>query len=218
MGAGPSIVAKALSFVSGGSFEGEISMTMTPEGKPPHFIVYEMKGSKVRFDFGDTFGEVTYVIADYAAKTTALIDEKKMVVTLMSTEEAAAIDTALAKKKVSAAATGAKDVIAGYSCDVYQVTEENGEKDEACVAKGLRFPQMGANSNPWLTAMGGNDFFPMRGVRTDVAGRKTRMEVTKVDKKHLDDARFEIPAGYKTISMADLAGQLGPGAGRPRKM
>jgi hypothetical protein len=177
-------------------------MAMTPEGKPPLFVVYEMKGPKVRFDFGDTSGEVTYVVVDYAAKKTAVVDDKKKLVTLVSTEEAVAIDDALSKKKVAVAATGKTDVVAGYSCEVYQVTEENGDKGEACMAKGIRFPQMGANSNPWLAAMGGGDYFPMRGVRTDVAGRKTHMEVMRVERKRLDDSRFDLPAAYKTVNMA----------------
>jgi len=57
---------------------------------------------------------------DYAAKKTAVVDDKKKLVTLVSTEEAVAIDDALSKKKVAVAATGKTDVVAGYSCEVYQ--------------------------------------------------------------------------------------------------
>jgi hypothetical protein len=59
--------------------------------------------------------------------------------------------------------------------------------------------------------MGGGDYFPMRGVRTDAAGRKTQMEVMRVDRKRLEDSRFDLPAGYKTVNMADLVNPLGHG-------
>lgn len=47
--------------------------------------------------------------------------------------------------------------------------------------------------------------FPPRAVTTDPSGKeKSRMEVTKIDKKSVDDAKFNVPPDYKTTNMEDL--------------
>jgi hypothetical protein len=200
-GTGSSAANGAPSLLSGGAFEGDISMTLTPDGRPPQAMLYEVKGDKVRFVMTPTVGDIAYVIMNYATGESTSISDTKKTATLMNMSK---LWSKAAQKDIGPVPT-AKDVVAGYSCDVYRLDDGNGEKGEACVAKGIRFPQL--ENDPWLSRLG--DVFPMRVERTDATGKKSHMEVTKVEKKTLGDALFAVPAGYKTVNLDDLMGKRG---------
>ena len=58
--------------------------------------------------------------------------------------------------------------------------------------------------------------FPLRGSATDASGKDTgRMLVTKIDKKTIDDARLQVPAGYRSLDMAAMMKGLGNGYPHP---
>jgi hypothetical protein len=94
--------------------------------------------------------------------------------------------------------------VAGYVCDVYRVEEDSGDKAEACMARGVRFPALDPTDNPWLVDLGA-EAFPMRVVVVDAAGQpKSRMEVTRVESLQLPDSLFLVPSGYKSVDVATL--------------
>lgn len=208
-----SIADKALSFLSGGPFEGEITMSLTTAGKPPQTMAYMVKGSKMRFNTpaGDPRG-AGYVIWDASGKSTTVVSDSKKTAMVMDLNGPAGGDiaaAAAAKKPTSIDQTGKTDTIAGYSCDIARVTEANGDKGEVCLTKGIAFPAFpGAGNAGWMSSL--SDSFPLRAVMTDAAGKeKNRMLVTKIDKRSLDDSQFQVPAGYTTRNMADLMKGLG---------
>ena len=214
----PNLLDKALSFVTGGPFEGEITMQLTDAGKPPNTMVYSVKGSKMRFDLpahGSAEGP-GYAIMDGDAKKMYTVTESKKMAFEMDMNGAGANPMAAAAGMNAAAATkpnvektGKTDTVAGYSCEVWKVTEANGDKTELCVAKGISFPSMGRGAPSWAGAIG-EGFFPLRVVTNDSTGKeKSKMEVTKIEKKTEDEARFQVPAGYKTMNMADMMKGLG---------
>lgn len=212
-----SLVDKALSFVSTSPFEGEITMNVSDTGKPPHTIVYDVKGTKMRFDApSDAAREGGgYMIFDSAAKKmTTVTDAKKMAFTIDMNKAPSADPTAASAKKPMIDKTGKTDTVAGYSCEIWNVSED-ADKAEVCVAKGIAFPMMGRHATGWQSEL--NDAFPLRAITKDATGtEKARMEVTKIEKKTIDDARFEVPAGYNTMSMDDMMKGLGAGM-RPHR-
>src|SRR4029077_16168665 len=123
---------------------------------------------------------------------TVMDDQKTVMVMDMSAVGGASGIAAQAQKSV-VDKTGKTDTVAGYTCDVWKVTETNGGKVDLCVAQGIEFPRMmGLESAAWMGELGGS--FPLRAVTTDASGKeKGRMEVTKIDKKSIDDAQFTIP-------------------------
>jgi hypothetical protein len=202
--AAPSALDRALTFLSGGPFEGDITMSITHDGKPPMVSVFEVKGEKVRFNMGSGRPEVSYSIMDFQTKQAMAVSDAKQTVMLMSLDGMGAMANAGAPKgAVHPVATGKTDVVAGYSCDVYRLDTDQ-EKNEACVSKGIHFPQM-EGTNHWLAAIG-ESVFPLRSVKTDVATgkEKSRMEVTKIEKKSLSDSVFAAPPGYKTMNIEDM--------------
>jgi hypothetical protein len=213
----PSIVDKALSFLGAGPFEGEITMNVTEAGKPPHAITYDVKGSKMRFDAPAEAGPAGggYVIFDGANKKMTSVSDAKKTAFVMDMNgmggPAGMANPAIAQaaqKKPTIDKTGKTDTVAGYSCDIWKVTEDNGDKGELCVAKGITFPMMGRQASGWMSSL--DDYFPLRAVMSDPSGKeKNRMEVTKIEKKSFDDSKFEVPAGYQTMNMGDMMKGLG---------
>jgi hypothetical protein len=214
-GAG-SIVDKALSFLTGGPFEGAITMTMTDAGKPAETIVYEVKGDKMRFD-RPTGPDPGYVIME--GKKLTSVDEKKKIAIVMDMSSmpggpGGPAAAAMASKKPTIDKTGKTETIAGYSCEIWKITEQNGEKSDACMAKGIAFPSMGKET--WMSELVDQKLFPLRVVVNDATGKeKSRMEVTKIDKKSIEDGQFQVPAGYKTQSMEDMMKSFGAAMGHP---
>jgi hypothetical protein len=208
------IVDKALSFIGGGGpFEGEITMTNTDPNKPPaKTITYEIKGTKMRFEAPDTAGPMSggYVIFDTTGKKmTAVNDAKKtaMVMDLGALQAFAPGGANPTAPKPTIDKTGKTETVAGYSCEDWKVTDPNGERADVCVAKGISFPAMGRHAG-WMSSL--EDGFPLRAVSYDSTGKeKSRMEVTKIDKKSLDDKMFEVPAGYTTQNMDEMMKGLG---------
>ncbi len=216
--AAPSIVDKALSFLGAGPFEGEITMNVNEAGKPAHTITYDVKGTKMRFDAPAEAGPAGggYVIFDGANKKMTTVNDAKKMAMVMDMNgmggamggmaNPAAAQAAQAKPNIEK--TGKTDTVAGYSCEIWKITETNGDKGDLCVAKGITFPMMGRATAGWMSAL--EDYFPLRVVTSDPSGKeKDRMEVTKIEKKSLDDAKFEVPAGFQTMNMGDMMKGLG---------
>jgi hypothetical protein len=202
-----SLLQSAMSFLSGGPFEGEITMAVTSVGKPPQTIVYEVKGQKMRFVAPSSRGVSTYTIFDGSTRKLMTVTDAQKTVMVVDLNGPMPTAAGAGGGKAAIDRTGKSDTIAGYSCDVWKVTEPGGEKTDLCVAHGIAFPSMGQGSGTWMSELG--DGFPLRAVTTAPSGvEKTRMEVTKIDKKTIDDAQFTVPADYKTMDMSAMLGGL----------
>lgn len=125
--------------------------------------------------------------------------------------------------------TGKKDTVAGYPCEILLTkSKETGKtKAESCVATGMGYFFMGGPSttksgqrreHKWMKELREqfkDGAFPLRTtVYRDDGTEEMRMEVTKVEKKRLDDSLFAVPAGYKKFDMAEMMRGKGvpPGA------
>ncbi len=106
-------------------------------------------------------------------------------------------------------ATGRKETVAGYPCEYY-ATRYPGEKEgegQACVTTSLGFMPMGP-AGPIVPAderalhAQFHDGFVMLKV-VDAAGRVIS-EATKVERTHVSEERFTLPAGYTEISLPGL--------------
>lgn len=234
------ILGKALTLVSptGEPFEGQITMNDTHETKTTS-MVYEVKGDKLRFDEPSHNEYVIFnapekkiISVDDAKKTATVInldDMQKMAGSMGAPGHTAPSTPSESEWETSIDMNAGSDVIAGYACDKWKVTETHKKthkvrKTDACLAKGIGFPDLTAmyggpsaanNTNTWMAKLVADKYFPLRAVTTEDGVEKTKMEVTKIDKKTLDAARFEVPAGYKVIDMGEMMKQLQNMKGMP---
>ncbi len=207
------IIDKALSLVGAAPFEGEITMSSIEPTKPAKTITYDVKGTKMRFEAPDSAGPMSggYVIFDTTSKKmTAVQDAKKtaMVMDMGAMGQGLPPGTPPAGPKPTVDKSGKTDTVAGYSCEQWKISDPGGERTDVCVAQGISFPVMGRHGGGWMSQL--DNSFPLRAVSYDSAGKeKSRMEVTKIEKKSLDDTMFQVPAGYTTQDMGEMMKNLG---------
>jgi hypothetical protein len=211
----------------GSDFEGEITMTMTVKGKAPSTgpdqIVYGMKKPKYRVDTTSRKpGEMDSVLFDLPTKKGYVLMHSQKLAIMLDFEKMKSMrtkrglpdgpsDKAAPSKPPQIEKTGKNDVVAGYSCEIWNVTSE-GKKTELCVAAGITWldvSDLGLTSPQFAVAAVATEAncFPLRIIAYDANNtEEVRLEATKVDKKKLDAARFVVPADYRVMEMSALVG------------
>ncbi|MEO8798086.1 MAG: DUF4412 domain-containing protein, partial [Polyangiaceae bacterium] len=104
--------------------------------------------------------------------------------------------------------TGKHETIAGYDCEDWTVRDPSGKRTELCVAQGLVYFDLGSlrgggqTLSPLAKEFKDKRSFPLRSVEFDASGKElTRSEVTKIEPKSIDAARFLPPSGYTEVSV-----------------
>lgn len=204
-GGGPSIVSALASLVA---FEGEIDMSMTMAMAPATGMTtsFEMKGTKMRTETKGVLATVS--ITDAEAKKTWTIDNTARTYTEIELAKLSSSPaTKTAKPTSTARSLGKSDKVAGYSCDLWEVTDAT-MRVEVCLASGLSMLALGL-SGPFSTLTRGDDAwsevlshgFPLRIVVNDPSGKPMmKMEATRIEKKSVPDSEFAIPAGYTKLA------------------
>jgi hypothetical protein len=104
--------------------------------------------------------------------------------------------------------TGRTEKIAGLDCENWTIDDGN-EKVDVCASKGISYfdlardAKAGSAETPWAVALTTENAFPLRVIVHDKAGKEEyRAEVTRADRKKIDDASFQPPSAYKTANLA----------------
>ncbi len=224
-------------------FEGEIDLTMKSTTSPaPVPLNLLVKNDVVRADVpADLLGAKDVRGVTGGGKTWALlrVAEKKAFVVLDAQRQAVVIDLNQVGDQMKSykhampgapdtpsvdppkvVKTGTKETVAGYACEDWDVVNADKSRLSLCVAdKGASFLHLPITGIPtenlWALELLDGKHFPVRGVAFDRDRTETgRIEVTKIDKRSLDGSQFEVPAGYKQVTieemMRGLAGPLPP--------
>jgi Domain of unknown function (DUF4412) len=193
-----------------GTFEGVITFRVTQGNEGPTTMTYSVKGDKARMDLSAGGMEMYSVVNATTNIADVVIPMRQMYMeqSLQSSRHMA--DSAMANAKIDW--TGKKETIAGYECEHANVADDQGKMDDLCLAKGLgTFMAMGggmgrgrAMGTSWAGHLG--QVFPLKVVEDG----QVQMEVTKIEKKSIDDSIFNIPDGYQKMSMP-MGGRRGGG-------
>ena len=188
----------------GSGFEGTITMHVHSASQDSDMIV-TTKNDKMRFDvsgkymlFDPKTNAVTMV--DDATKTYSTLDFKSPTAPQPNTSA----DTAAIDK------SGKHETIAGIDCENWTAKDPSGKRSEVCIAQGIAFFDIGGMKSG--RASGGlaqelrdKKLFPLRDVEYDAAGKEvSRMEVTKVEKHSIDDAKLEVPKDYGKLTLPGM--------------
>lgn len=220
----------------GTDFEGEITANVTSKtalaASAPMQLVFGINKPKYRIDMGGgpaTAAQLpaggSMILDPPAKKGWLLVPSQKTAMVLdfekLKAQSKGGVPSLPGQPKPTTPSvppkidkTGKKDVVAGYACEIWNITAE-GKRAEACVAEGITWidlTDLGFGSPELtLTAIATEaNRFPLRVVAYDAKGaEETRMEVVKVDKKKLDDARFVVPADYRVVDPTQLMQGLG---------
>lgn len=185
----------------GPGFEGEITMHTQRVGETGSDMRVKSKGDKFRFDVPSPTGTSTAILDPAANKMTMLLDAQKSYMDLdfskPSAQPSTNPDTSTAK------ATGKHETVAGMDCEDWTATDASGKHTDVCLAAGPSFDLGALSGKP--SGAGQKQMFPLKSVDYDAKGTElSRMEVTKIEKKKLDDSLFVIPADYKKMELPSM--------------
>jgi hypothetical protein len=241
--AAPPLTQGALALLAG--FEGEIDLSM-PESEqtPPKntAMAILVKSGKVRFDVPEKLGARTplgqgaYVILDAAAKKLEIVsDAKKQVFVVDFSKSGETLKglgapprraerepAAQEPPKTTITKTGKTERVAGRKCEDWDVVSDH-RQGTVCIAEEeasfFHIPLTGFPAqHAWAAEMLDGKHFPLRFIGYDRDGltEKSRLEVTKLDKKSLDAGSFTYPPDYRVSDFGEmLAGLGGMPGGRP---
>jgi hypothetical protein len=177
---------------------------------PPGMSGAEMMGGKA-YGIYDGPGKKAYLVMD-AQKQAILIDLNKTGETMKSMGSRGKPPggpAAPTKPPPKVTKTGKTDKVAGYECELWDITDET-SKGTMCIAEeGISWfsiPMTGAPAEyAWMAELMDGKHLPLRFVGFDKAGIETgRVEVTKIDKKSEPDAMFEVPPGYTVKTLEQM--------------
>jgi hypothetical protein len=214
---GGGVLAKGLSFLTGGPMQGEMDILMKGEKSGGTMKLFA-KGAKQRMEMNlsdkSTKGAM---IMDGDKKEMIILDDEKKTAMIMKLDAdgkpatpggPAGVGGTGKPEAPECKPTGKSDTVAGYDCNIC-VSETADAKTEACVANGLSL--LGAGGGPLGALAGKMAGFPLRAVKTAKSdGHEIdRFEVTRIERKNVADDKFQVPAGYKSMDMAEMFKNLG---------
>ena len=216
-------------------FEGNVTLAAKGKlgakgaaGAPVDFTL-QVKDGKIRVDVpegvGDMkdVGKVYLIVSPVEKKAFAVIDAKKQTV-VIDFDKLAAQGKAMSAAHPSGHAvpdmkkTGKTDTVAGYSCEIWHLTQAN-QTTDLCIAQQstpwFRVPLEGVPAEyAWASELADGKHFPLRMVMSEGGAEQGRLEVVSIEKKPLAASLFVVPADYPVLDLQQmLAGLMGGMAG-----
>jgi hypothetical protein len=196
-------VMLAFSFTAAAQFEGVIEFKKASTTDTTNYVYY-VKGNQVRIDeIGSKSHKIEgSFLVDLDAKTMKFLNHDRKLYGDQATPSAPVVKGTCSVKK----GQNVKN-LQGYKCVEYIVTnnDENtiityyiADGKFSFFEKLLRQLNRKEKSSVYFLQIADiKNTFPMLSIETDLSGKeKGRLEVTKITKKEVDPAMFEIPKGY----------------------
>lgn len=188
-------------------FEGDITMHTT-SGANSQDMVVEVKKDQLRFDMNSPQAGAMHGVFDPKAnKVTLYADATKTYTDMDFSGPSAKTNTNPDTSTITQ--SGKHETIAGYDCEDWTVNDPSGKKSAVCIAQGIAFFDIGSlrggaqsSGSVIATQFREKKSFPLRSIEYDATGKEqSRMEVTKIESKSLDDSRFAAPADYTKLAL-----------------
>ncbi len=195
----------ALPLLAQTPFEGTVSLNLTNDNGRANALSFMIKGGKMRFDpsTGPNGPMISVILDNVAQRMTVIMNQQKM---YMEREfpSVAAIQSQTGVKAPALVKTGKTEVVAGYKCEHYTITDNDGTPVDTCINNELGGFRMPTGANPmapqseagWITQLP-LGAFPLKVQK----GGKTMLEVTSIEKKALDPELFLPPMGFTSFQM-----------------
>lgn len=180
-------------------FEGVITMrsaALSRDGTPAPEVEYMTRAGKMRINVRSPMGSMGMIASPAEKKMYVLMDAQRsyMEQPLSFGERVSTMPAPVLTR------TGKKEMIAGHECEHVLVATKSDTTD-MCLARGLGpyiAPALGAQMNAWQRALVAEGAFALKVTKPDGT---VQMEVTKIEKRKLSPALFEVPDSYTKMDM-----------------
>jgi len=198
-------------------FEGTATIKLTHERIGTHVLDYNVKASRLRTELQVSEAARAVAIVDLRNDEVVVLLPGQPLYVAMSLENGAQFALGHDVEDVSIEPTRSRKKILGYRCTKYLVRHKSDAfevwaTDQLGSFMGLGLgPQPDAKfSPPWMAALVGKGFFPLRVQSLPGSENTLSMETLAVKPDALDDDLFVPPASYRKFQMGGLVeGLLG---------
>lgn len=180
-------------------FEGVITLRSpgtTRDGQPLPELEYLVRGERMRVNVRSPMGTMGLIAIPSEKKMFMLMDQQRA---YMETPMDASRATAGPEPKITR--TGKTETIAGHACEHILIAGTTGESTDVCLAKGLGtfFAAGVTQAMPaWQRQLASEGGFPLKVIGPD---GKVMLEATKIERKRLAPALFDVPDSYTRMDM-----------------
>jgi len=198
-------------------FEGTATIEVSHERVGTHVLDYSVKSSRLRTEFQVSEAARAVAIVDLLNNEVSVLLPGQPLYVTMSLENSAEIALGHNVEAVSIEPTRSRKKILGYRCTKYLVRHKNDTFEVWATDQLGSFMGLGLGaapdakfSPPWMAALGGKGFFPLRVQSLPGSENTLSMETLTVKSDALDDDLFVPPASYRKFQMGGLVeGLLG---------
>ena len=184
------------------AFEGRVKMKITA-GAEIQTIDYFVRGDDIRVELNDPRAQGALMLMNVEKKEIRMVmPAQKMYMTMPVPD----LDEEEGESAVPQA-TGEKKEILGYTAEKYLIELEGSDyeiwaTDELGAFGALDFPgdDKAGFSSPF-SRIKGEAFFPLLIIERNGDREQSRVEISEIEAKKLDDSLFEVPAGYQGMNM-----------------
>jgi hypothetical protein len=184
-------------------------------------MVMKVKGDRARMDVPSPVGQTTVLMDMKSGQMTTLVHAQKMAMKMDMSQAKAAAEaqqkaTGVDFTKLAPKATGDKEKVGEWDCEIYSMDMGNGMSSKMWVAKSYPnyksiMEQMNKINSAASAGMGMDPSkFDLGGmtVKTEVTTPLGKVVSTLVSAKEqaVDDSEFTVPAGYNEMKMPNLGG------------
>lgn len=213
------------------AFEGAVTMKITtPDGTGMTPIVH-VKGGRSHMEMA-TGGMTMYQIVDLDKETMMMVMPAQRMYMTINMKDALAMAPPEQVKRANAQVviepTGRKETIAGIECQVYHLSQPEEKTDaDLCLARGMgtflgfsggasgRGAPGGAGMPPAFQKLAKrfpDGAFVLKMIVREGGQLRMTMEVTRIEKKSVDESMFAPPVGFQQM---DMSGMMRRPPGKP---
>jgi len=189
------------------SFEGVLTVEVQ-NFESIQFYTYSVKYERIRVEPAESEDNDAIVVIDYMGrKTDIILSGREQYVELPFPAELS--ETQHKKEEMMVQKTGESEEIQGFACDKL-TTKSDGNDIEVWATKDLgvagtfltAFSAGALHPTPWKLEILSMGYFPLRVIERDSTGEEqSRVEVTSVQKKTMNELLFRVPDGYEKVNL-----------------
>lgn len=210
----PFITGLCLIFIFGGSnkslaqnFEGVIHYQFDQmQQQNMGDIEYMVKGERVRMQFGEGARSGAMIFLPQKSKIMFIMDQMKSYMSMDMNQKDDNDSYSDKWEKSQVDKTGQSKTIAGHSCEVWKVSNNNGDKLSLCMADDLGTfmspgnPMTKRNAPAWAKEIVSEGYMPLEVIEESDGDKRVQMRAIKIEEKSLSDDLFAVPEGYNDMS------------------
>jgi len=196
-------------------FEGTATITLTHERVGTHVLDYSVKTSRLRTEFQVSEAARAVAIVDLLNDEVLVLLPGQPLYVAMPLENSAEIALGHDVDGVTIERTRSRKKILGYPCTKYLVRHKRDafevwatEHLGSFMGLGLSTVPEAKFTAPWMDALLGKGFFPLRVKSLPGSENTLSLETLEVKPDSLADDLFVPPAGYRKFQMGGLINDL----------